>query len=224
MTLPYLEKHQHTEGFVVDGIFVDSTVAELIVFAKLRAPKLLTDLRLAKYITAEMKGKDEEEHQWGSTFIQRIFQQMKETGHPFMEKPFLAHRLYEVFEAHAVAEVIQQFQKDLWEHVAIHSLNQSTVAEVLVQYLYGDERKLSQLVYALEGKTIQNSDLVEMAQHLKDFTLPLYQAVTQASEETLRLWQDDQTGLMENVMSTEDADIDADTDEDTDEDVAVKKM
>ena len=219
MNLPYLKKHQYTEGFEVDGIFVDSTVAELIAFAKLRASKLLTDLRLAKYVTAEMKEKNEGEHQWEPTFIQRIFEHMEERGHPFMEKPFVSHRFYEVDEAPAVAEVIQQIQKDLWEHVAIHSLNQSIVAQVLVQYLYGDKRKLSQLVCALEGTIIPNSNLVEMAQHQKDFTLPLYQAVTQAPKATLRFWKEDQTGLMENVMRTEDADIDEDTDEDTDADI-----
>lgn len=144
-----LKRHQNIPNLpdlVIDQHNVPSHVAEVIAFVKIRASEALTDNRLITYILEATEYGTKE--QITSTFIQKVFQHMESIKHPFVED--LSH--YEVGQIESTAWTIFQFQQTLWSHLLVTcglETNKQTIAQLVIQYLFGNQGKLSKLLRRL---------------------------------------------------------------------------
>lgn len=168
LNLPDLLINQH---------HVPSNIAEVIAFAKIRANGILTDNRLIMYILEATKYGTKE--QVTSAFIQEVFQHMESTKHPLFED--LLH--YEVGQIKFTASIISKIQEILWRHLLdacdFTTTHERAISQLIIQYVYGDQRNLSELLRRLTKQHVSNDLLVALVEHQKDFAMDLYTAITQ---------------------------------------------
>jgi len=176
---------------VIDQLYVPNDVAEVIAFAKIRASVALTDNRLIMFILKALKYGTKE--QITSSFIQKVFQHMESIKHPFVED--LSR--YEVTQIESAAWTILQFQQNLWAYLLARchlTTNDQAIAQLIVQYMYGDPNNLSKLLHKLTKQRVSNGLLVALVEHQKDFNMSLYYTVAQSGKSDW--WIRDQADIM----------------------------
>lgn len=176
---------------MIDQHHVPNEVAEVIAFGKIRASEDLTDDRLITYILEAIKYGTRKQITF--TFIQEVFQHMESIKHPFVED--LSR--YEVKQIESTASTIFKFQQNLWYHLLDTcdlATNEQAIAQLIIQYLYGNQRELSELLRRLTEQQVSNDLLVALVEHQKDFKMPLYMAITQSGRSDW--WIRDQADIM----------------------------
>jgi len=171
-------------NFLINQHYVSSNVAEIIVFAKIRVNEILIDNRLIIYILKTTKYNIKK--QVISIFIQKVFQYIKSIKYSLLEDLLY----YKIEQIKSTASIISEIQKILWYYLfdacdftTIHERAITTyeqiIFQLIIQYVYENQRNLSAFLYRFTKQRVFNNLLVTFIEYQKDFVIDFYTAISQ---------------------------------------------